>query len=117
MASWEMPMLESFAQGVNEIVARRRSPNLSKEETELLKKINLGIPSAALEKYDSLKIKQKTAGLTAVEQKELDEVIDLIEIKEVEFLGYVISLARLRKISPEKLRKQLGIKTPAPHAW
>ncbi len=117
MANWEMPLLESFANGVNEIVARRKSSNLSKEETELLKNINKGIPSAALEQYNALKSKQKGVGLTEAEQKKLDETIDIIEKKEAEFLGYLISLARLRKVSLEKLRKQLGIKTPAPNAW
>ena len=117
MANWEIPQLESFAQSVNEIVARRKSPNLSKAETELLQRINQGFPSAALEDYDLLKIKQKTVALTAAEQKKLNEAIDFIEVKEAEFLGYLISLARLRKVSVEKLRKQLGIKPPAPHAW
>ena len=117
MANWEMPVLESFAQRVNEIVARRKSPNLSKEETELLQKINQGIPTAALEQYNTLKTKQKMVGLTESEQQELNGVIDFIEKKEGEFLGYLISLSRLRKMPLEKLRKQLGIKTPSPHAW
>lgn len=117
MANWEMPLLESFARSVNEIVAKRKSPNLTKAETELLQKINQGIPSAALEEYNSLKIKQKTAALTAAEQIKLNEVIDFIEAKEAAFLGHLISLARLRKVPVEKLRKQLGIKTPTPHAW
>jgi hypothetical protein len=117
MASWDLPLLESFAQGVNEMVARRKAPNLSKEETELLKKINEGVPLRALERYNSLKAKQKGGGLEEPEQMELDETIDFIEKKEAEFLGCLINLARLRKVSLEKLRKQLGIKPPAPNAW
>jgi uncharacterized protein YnzC (UPF0291/DUF896 family) len=110
-------LLESFAQEVNKIVARRKSPNLSKEETALLKKINEGIPAEALERYNLLKTRQKGVGLTEAEQKELNDTIDFIEMKEAEFLGNLINLARLRKISVQKLRKQLGIKTPVPHAW
>ncbi len=117
MGKWEMPLLESFAQSVNEMVARRKSPHLSKEETALLQKINRGIPTGALENYYSLKAKQKSSGLVEREQKELDELIAFIEAKEAEFLGYLIDLSHLRKVSLEKLRKQLGIKTPAPHAW
>ncbi len=117
LAKWEMPMLESFAQSVNELVARRKSPHLSKRETELLEKINKGIPTIALEKYNALKTKQKTTGLTLEEQTDLDKLIDFIEAKEAEFLSYLIDLSRLRKVSLEKLRMQLGIKTPAPHAW
>jgi uncharacterized protein YnzC (UPF0291/DUF896 family) len=117
MANWEMPLLESFARNVNEIIARRKAPNLSKAETGLLQKINQGMPTAALDEYNSLKTKQKTGGLTEIEQARLNEVIDFIEAKEAEFLGYLISLAQLRKQPLEKLRKQLGIKPPVPHAW
>ncbi len=117
IANWDLPSLESFAKGVNEIVAQKKSPNLTKEETDLLKKINAGIPTSALDKYNMLKIKQKADGLSSLEQQEMDNLIDFIETKEAEFLGYLLRLSHLRKVSIENLRKQLGIKTPAPHAW
>ena len=117
MAAWETPLLESFAEEVSEIIARRKSPNLSDAETELLKKINEGIPSAAMEKYNLLKAKQKNVGLTEWEQEDLDKIIDFIEKKEAELLSYLISLARLRKVSLNKLRKQLGVKSPPAYAW
>jgi hypothetical protein len=117
MANWDISSLETFAQRLNEMVARRKSPSLTKAETDLLLKINQGIPTAILEEYTALKTRQKTIGIAADEQNRLNELITAIEEKEAELLGNLIGLARLRRVSVEKLRKQLGIITPVPYAW
>ena len=40
----DMSELETFAFQVNAALARRKAPNLSERETELLQKINQGLP-------------------------------------------------------------------------
>lgn len=109
--------LEAFAEEVNILLARRKAPSLSKEETELLAQINDGIPAEILERFQSLRKKQKASTLNQEEQLELSNLVDQIESMEAKRLESMIALASVWNISINQLRERLGIQSPEPHVW
>ena len=111
----ETPDLEKFVEKVLALRAKRQVPNLSKQESELLKKINRGLPSSAKKRLVSLEIKQSEGTLTEVEHKELLGIIDDLEALNVERVQYLGELARLRGLEIKELMKLLGI-GPKPYA-
>lgn len=102
--------LEAFADEVNILLARRKAPSLSKEETELLAQINKGIPSEILERFQNLREKQKASSLNQEEQMELTNLVDQIENLEAKRLESMIALASTWEISINQLRERLGMK-------
>lgn len=82
---------------------------LSKKETELFLKINRTLPEDKQQRYDELKEKRFEETLTKKEHAELLRLIVDIEQIWVERLQGVIDLAKLRKISPREMMKQLGV--------
>lgn len=109
--------LEAFAEEVNILLARRKAPSLSKKETELLAQINKGIPAKILERFQSLREKQKASTLSQEEQMELSNLVDQIENQEAKRLESMIALASIWNISIDQLRERLGIQSPEPHVW
>jgi hypothetical protein len=92
--------------------AKRRKvkgPRLSKKETELFLKINRTITEDQQKRYDQLTEKRLDGTLTKKERKELESLILEFERIGVERLQAVIELARLRKVAPDHLVKQLEI--------
>jgi len=109
--------LESFANKVNLLVAKRKVPSLSKKETTLLRKINKGIPVQKSKRLLTLQTKSKSGSLSVEEETELTKVIDYVEELEVKRLQNMIALAKIWKMSLEQLREKLGIPTPPVHVW
>lgn len=94
--------------------ALRRGPNsgekaalLSKKETALFLKINRNLSEEQQARYDALTEKRLDGKLTQEEQAALGALIREIEQIWVARLQAVSELARLRKVSPEKLMQQL----------
>jgi hypothetical protein len=107
-----LPELEHFVSQVIALQARRRSPNLPKNEADLLLKINQGLPSDTKKRYDELVTKRKAETLTADEHQELLRLIDQIEKSNAKRAECLVDLARLRDTSLTTLMKNLGIRPP-----
>jgi hypothetical protein len=86
-----------------------KAPRLSKKETELFLRINRTLPPEQQQRYDELKEKRRNETLTRAEHAELLQFISEIETIWADRLQAVIALAKLRRITPKELMKQLGI--------
>ncbi len=82
---------------------------LPKEESELLKKINAGLPAEIHQRYRTLRVKRQKETLTETEHKELISITETIEEFDVQCLQWLIQLAKLRNITLDQLTKQLGL--------
>lgn len=107
-----LPELDRFLSQVFVLRAQRKTPHLSAKESELLIKINQGLPADVRTKLNRLVAKRRAGKLKSEEHHELLELIDRLEnaeAKRVEALG---ELARWRGVSVETLMKELGIRPP-----
>lgn len=92
---------------------RAASSHLSREESELLQKINLGIAEEKWRRYRDLIAKRRAETLTTEEHQELIALSDQIEQANARRIGYLAELATRRKLSLETLMRELGIIAPA----
>lgn len=107
--------LEAFADEVNTLLAQRKAPSLSKEETQLIARINQGIPLEVVERFQQLRDKQSGSSLNSREKEELADLVDKMESQEAKRLEDMITLAGIWKVSVDELRIRLGIQAPEPH--
>ena len=117
LAKLETPALESFAEQVNSLLAKRKTASISLEETQLLLAINKGLPKEILERLHALQLKQRNKGISPDETKELEEIIYIIEKQEAERLENLLALAQSWDMSLEDVREKLGINAPEPNVW
>lgn len=110
MAQLELTELERFAFNVNSLIARRKAPNLSKREAELLQQINRGVPATVRARYELLNEKLLNETISPEEHQEFGALVDQIEQADVERLQHLIELAQLRNITLDALMGQLGIR-------
>ncbi|MBA3715527.1 MAG: STAS/SEC14 domain-containing protein [Pyrinomonadaceae bacterium] len=106
--------LEQFVAKLFTLKARQETPGLSERETELLLKINQGLPPDTQQRVNELIDKRQSYTITQDELQELIQLTDQIEMFDAERLKHLIGLARLRGITLDELIKKLGIK-PVPH--
>lgn len=90
-------------------------PHLSKKESELFLKINRGLSAAQYERLQELNDKLEFSTVTAEEHAELLQLAEIAEQLTVERLQAVIALAKLRKVAPAEMMRQLGL-TPGSSA-
>ncbi|MEZ4870099.1 MAG: hypothetical protein R3C14_52710 [Caldilineaceae bacterium] len=102
--------LEQFLASVMTIRAQRRAPSLSREETELLQKINQGVPVKVRTRYDELHEKLLDETLTPNEQQEFIDLADQIKFADAERLKHLILLAQLRNTTVDNMMDQLGLR-------
>jgi hypothetical protein len=115
-AARQLPRRE-FDRFVNQVLrlrAERIAPSLSATESELLMKINQGLPPAIQERLNELIKKRRAETITAKELRELKKLTDQVEKLDAERLKWLTELAALRNVPLRKLIKQLGLK-PVPH--
>lgn len=115
LAELDTSELEAFADEVNTLLAQRKAPSLSKEETQLITRINQGLPIEVVDRFQQLRDKQDAASLTAEETEELAHLVEQIETAEARRLEYMIALAGIWKISIDELRVRLGIQASEPY--
>lgn len=108
-----LPELEQFVFRVIALRAQRHAPNLSKTETDLLLKINLGAPPDLQQRFRELNRKRRAEKITPEEHQELLALIDRIEQFDVERVKYLAELAKLRGTSLKALTRELDIHPPA----
>ena len=112
VAQLDLVELEQFAFEVNNLVARRKAPNLPQRQVELLQQINKGLPVALRQRYEELNAKLLDETLTTEEQQELSGLVDQIEQFDVKRLKHLIELAQLRSVTLDTVMDQLGIRRP-----
>jgi RNA polymerase-interacting CarD/CdnL/TRCF family regulator len=112
----QMPQneLEDFVRQVFSRKARERTHALSERESELLMKINRGLPRETQERLSELIKKRRAETISAEERRELKKLTDQVELLDAERLKLLIELSHIRDVPLEKLIKQLGLK-PVPH--
>jgi hypothetical protein len=115
-AALQLPPLE-----LDQLVARLQTlrrktkvPRLSQPESELLRRINQGVPAQLQQRSGALRRKRSRQKLTRKEQQELLSLSKQIEHLDLERLRHLAELAKLRDISLPDLMRQLGLKAPEP---
>jgi hypothetical protein len=101
--------LEEFAVEVMRLTASRRSPALTKAETEALKEINRPLPADRVARYRELIGKRDASTLGIDEHHELCALSDWLEERNAERLGRVADLARSRGVTLAEMMSQLGL--------
>jgi len=104
--------LEKFVSQVITLQARRRAPCLPQAESELLLKINQGIPSGLQKQYNQLIAKRRAENLSPQKYKELLRLTNEVEKLEARRIAHLSELAAIRKISLRQLMDDLGIHGP-----
>ncbi len=110
----DTPDLEQFVAEVVLIQGRRRAPSLSRAETELLLKINEGVPDEIHRRYKALNAKRRANTLQAGEHEELLRLVQQVEQIQVERVECLVELAQLRDVGLTALMQSLGIQ-PQPY--
>jgi hypothetical protein len=105
--------LEQFVSQVIALRAKRQAPSLPRAESELLLKINEGVPRDIQTRYNELIAKRQAETLTPDEYEELLKLTQEVEKLEVRRVEYLAELARLRGTSLTAVMENLGIRPPA----
>ncbi len=105
--------LDTFVSRVLAIRARRTAPTLSKNEADLLVKINRGLPDDIQQRYQYLNEKRQDETLIPAEHDELLSIIEQIERHDADRAEYLTQLAQYRRVPVKLLMKNLGINRPA----
>ncbi len=104
--------LDHFVFQVVSLRAKKQAPSLPVSESDLLQKINTGLPTELRDRYTELIEKRRAEKLTTEEQKELLTLSDEVEKLEVQRVEYLAEMARLRQTTMTDLMNVLGIQTP-----
>ena len=107
------PDFSQFLSQVLSLRARREAPSLSVAESQLLLRINQGIPDELGRRYGELIAKRQAETLTQEELEELLRLTDVVEGLEAEPDGRLAALARSRSVSLGALMADLGIPEPS----
>ncbi len=105
--------LAAFVSQVLVVRAQREAPSLSQSETALLLQINQGLPIELQRRFDELVAKRQAEVITLDELRELVQITDQIEQRDVQRLAALDDLARLRRMSLSELMDAIGIQPPA----
>jgi tRNA A37 N6-isopentenylltransferase MiaA len=108
-----LPDLEQLMSQVIALQAQHKAPSLTRDETQLLLKINQGLPRDVQQRFDELVAKRQAETLTAEEHQELLQLTDQIEKSDARRVKCMAELAQLRGISLTALMEELGIHPPA----
>lgn len=104
------PELEYFIEEIVQFKAQKKAPNLSKQESELLLKINQNLPRELEQEYQILIEKRHQETLTESEYEQILELTDQVEKYQAQRLEYLTQLAQIRQVSLSYLMIEMGIK-------
>lgn len=110
----QMPQqeLEAFVTQVLMLRAQREASSLSVAESEVLLKINQGIPGELQCRFNELLTKRQDFTLTDAEQEELIRLTDQIEQLDAERIQLLGKLAQLWNKPLVGVMQDLGIQRP-----
>ena len=103
---------EKITRRLLHLQAKRKAPNLSQRETELLREIYREKRPGFQERFDLLNEKRRAFTLSPEEHQELLQLVDESEAFTVRRLEALGELAQLRQMTLPALMKQLGLKAP-----
>lgn len=107
-------ILESVVQRLHPVKHRQsKTARLSKIESDLMQKINQSLPQIGWDHYRELIKKRQSGTLTQQEHLELIAISDQLEEANVNRIGYLAELAKVRKTTIPALIKELGLKPVA----
>lgn len=92
--------------------AQRQAPSLTATESELLLKINQGIPTELQPQFNQLVAKRQAFLLSKAEHAELMQLSERIEQLDAERVEHLAALAKLRQRSLSEIMQDLGIQPP-----
>ena len=92
-----MPELERFTSEVIALQAQKKAPSLPRSESELLLKINQGLPEKFKRRYDELIEKRRAETLSQKEYKELLRMTQETEKFEAQRVECLAQLAKTEK--------------------
>ncbi len=101
--------LDALMQQIFTLRKQKMPSILSDSESELLRKINTGLPSALQKRYQALIKKRESESLNATEYSELIELTTYAETHNNQRLKYLIDLAQIRNIPLEQLIDDLQL--------
>ena len=104
--------LEQFVFQVVKLRAKQQAPSLHQSESELLQKINQGLPKDLQKRYGELVEKRRAEDLTSEEYQRLLDLSEQVEELEAQRVEYLAEMARLRQTSLPDLMNSLGIQSP-----
>ena len=107
--------LDRLLQQVVTMRTQRKAHVLSSKETQLLDRINRGVPTDLRAQYQKLRAKFEAETLTEDEHNTLIWIGEQIEQLSAERLEALVELSQLRQVSLTELMNQLGIE-PASNA-
>jgi hypothetical protein len=107
------PELRQFVAEVLTLQARRAPDRLSASESELLTRINEGLPDGLRDRYTELIARRQEDTLSAEEHDELLRLTHQVERLEADRLTALAELARSRGISLSALMDKMGIPVPS----
>ena len=108
----DLAELDRLVPRVIALRAQRRAPSLPQRESELLTRINRGLPINVQTRLDALVARRQAETLTPDEHEELLRLIEQSEETEATRVEALAQLARLRGISLTTLIHDLGLEAP-----
>lgn len=112
IAHLDLLALDEFTDKVIALRAKRQATSLSLTESELLQKINHGLPLSLRLRFRALRQKLQENSITESEYEEYLSLADQIELADAERINHLAKLAALRNISIAQLVTQLDIQQP-----
>jgi len=104
--------LEQLVAQIMALRAQLTAPRLSPPETDLLLRINQGLPEELRQSYNTLVAKRQAQTLKPDEHAELLRLTDEVEKLEGARLEALLELAKLRQTSLSSLMQTLGLPVP-----
>ncbi len=102
-------VLDALEERLHQKQAGQDVPHLSKADSELMQRINQGLPEETWMRYHHLVSQRKAETLTPEQHQELILLSDQVEMDYAQRLGLVLEFARLRGTTLEAQMKTLGI--------
>lgn len=113
VAKMDISSLEEFSSEINRLIARRKAPNPSERELELIHLIYQPMDKKIQERYNQLSKKNLKRAIGNDEHLELLKLVKIAEEHNVKWLEALVELAQLRSVSLEKVKEQLGMENPS----
>lgn len=104
--------LEKITTKIISLKAKRKATNYSKQESEIILKINQGIPKNIQQHFNDLQTKRQTKTLNTEGQQELIELSKKIEQQDADRIKLIAQLAKLQGVTLNDVMKSLGITRP-----
>jgi hypothetical protein len=101
--------LTKFLKQVATVRPPQAEHTLSRQESELLLKINQGVPEPVQQRYNELIAKRRAMTLTPDEYTELLNLTDQVELCDAQRMEYLAELARLRQQPLLVVMDELGL--------